>query len=280
MVAAEAEVVHALLAGDVQLRVATHACLAAHRTFSGADDVRVVRARQTAVGRDDDVADAVDVAGVFHLEHPVLNVTPLWAMCFSASIMRSLYGRAAATRCWARTMREAAMSSIAFVIFFVDSIDLIRRRRTRSCPPAITWLASLACGLRPGGRDAGAGHARRRAGGACGTFGTVTPLPPVRPCRRPRPPTSPSVTSKLSVNSLTAASRSSPSGRFPSRADVVEDLAVPRADEVEQLGLRSGGRHPRGCRRGSRPCRRRSTSTCSSTGIGELRFCFNSSVSR
>ncbi len=56
------------------------------------------------------------------------------------SVMRSLYGRAAATRCCALTMRDAAMSSIALVIFFVDSTVLIRRRRMRSCPPAIIFL--------------------------------------------------------------------------------------------------------------------------------------------
>jgi hypothetical protein len=33
--------------------------------------------------------------------------------------MRSLYGTAAITRCWALTMREAAINSIARVIFFV-----------------------------------------------------------------------------------------------------------------------------------------------------------------
>ncbi len=38
------------------------------------------------------------------------------------------YGLAALTRCWAFTMREAAMSSIARVIFFVDVTDRMRRR--------------------------------------------------------------------------------------------------------------------------------------------------------
>ena len=46
----------------------------------------------------------------------------------------------AATRCWALTMRLAAMSSIAFVIFFVLWTDLIRRRSTRSVPPAMKSL--------------------------------------------------------------------------------------------------------------------------------------------
>jgi hypothetical protein len=48
------------------------------------------------------------------------------------SVMRSAYGRAAATRPWAFTIREPAMSSIALVIFFVDCTDLMRPRRIRS----------------------------------------------------------------------------------------------------------------------------------------------------
>ncbi len=40
-------------------------------------------------------------------------------------------------RPWARDMREAAMSSMARVIFFVDSTLRILVRRIRSCPPAI-----------------------------------------------------------------------------------------------------------------------------------------------
>ena len=39
-------------------------------------------------------------------------------------------------RPWARTIWEAAMSSIAFVIFCVDLMLRILRRRTRPCPPA------------------------------------------------------------------------------------------------------------------------------------------------
>src|SRR5687767_4675565 len=56
------------------------------------------------------------------------------------SVICSLYGRAAATRAWALTIRLAAMSSIAFVIFFVLCTDLIRRRRMRSAPPAMDLL--------------------------------------------------------------------------------------------------------------------------------------------
>ena len=51
--------------------------------------------------------------------------------------MPSRKGRLAAMRAWARTIREAAMSSIALVIFLVDCTLRIRRRRMRSWPPAM-----------------------------------------------------------------------------------------------------------------------------------------------
>ena len=50
----------------------------------------------------------------------------------TTSVMPSAYGCAACTRACAFTIREAAISSMARVIFFVDSTDLIRRRRMRS----------------------------------------------------------------------------------------------------------------------------------------------------
>src|SRR5436309_5163891 len=43
-------------------------------------------------------------------------------------------------------MREAAMSSIAFVIFFVDCTDLIRRRYSRSWAPIYSALLFLRLG--------------------------------------------------------------------------------------------------------------------------------------
>ncbi len=49
----------------------------------------------------------------------------------SAEITRVIwraYGFAALTRCCALTMRDAAMSSIARVIFLVDCTDRMRRR--------------------------------------------------------------------------------------------------------------------------------------------------------
>jgi hypothetical protein len=48
-------------------------------------------------------------------------------------VSRSAYGRASITRCCAFTIRDAAMSSIARVIFIVDWTERIRRRTTRSC---------------------------------------------------------------------------------------------------------------------------------------------------
>ena len=44
----------------------------------------------------------------------------------------SEYGTAAWTRCWALTIREAAISSMARVIFFVAWTVLMRPRRIRS----------------------------------------------------------------------------------------------------------------------------------------------------
>jgi hypothetical protein len=43
-------------------------------------------------------------------------------------VICAAYGCAALTRCCALTMREAAMSSIARVIFLVDFTDRMRRR--------------------------------------------------------------------------------------------------------------------------------------------------------
>src|SRR5258706_8736538 len=83
--------------------------------------------------------------------------------------MRAAYGTAAATRACAFTIRLAAISSIARVIFFVDCTDRMRRRRMRSWPPAmlrlLLRLEGLGRRLRTGGdrvarRDVclGAGH--------------------------------------------------------------------------------------------------------------------------
>src|SRR6185503_16413360 len=57
----------------------------------------------------------------------------------SALVISSAYGRAAFIRACALTMREAAMSSIALVIFLVDWTERIRRRRTRSWAPIGYW---------------------------------------------------------------------------------------------------------------------------------------------
>ena len=60
------------------------------------------------------------------------EVPPAAARSRTTCVIWSAYGAAACTRAWARTIRLAAMSSIARVIFFVELMLRIRRRRTRS----------------------------------------------------------------------------------------------------------------------------------------------------
>ena len=50
----------------------------------------------------------------------------------TARVSSRAYGAAAWARCCALMMRDAAMSSMARVIFFIDSVDLIRARYSRS----------------------------------------------------------------------------------------------------------------------------------------------------
>ena len=54
-----------------------------------------------------------------------------WITC----VISSAYGRDCRTICCARRMRDAAISSIALVIRFVDSIERMRRRVSRSFAP-------------------------------------------------------------------------------------------------------------------------------------------------
>ena len=54
------------------------------------------------------------------------SVEELLATMVTVSVIASAYGVDSATRCCALTMREAAMSSIALVIFFVDRTALMR----------------------------------------------------------------------------------------------------------------------------------------------------------
>ena len=49
----------------------------------------------------------------------------------TARVSSRAYGAAACARCWALMIRDAAMSSMARVIFFIDSVDLIRARYSR-----------------------------------------------------------------------------------------------------------------------------------------------------
>src|SRR6187551_2159384 len=50
----------------------------------------------------------------------------------TARVSSRAYGAAACARCCALMIREAAMSSMARVIFFIDSVDLIRARYSRT----------------------------------------------------------------------------------------------------------------------------------------------------
>src|SRR3954464_8533023 len=59
----------------------------------------------------------------------------------TARVSSRAYGAAAWARCCALMIRDAAMSSMARVIFFIDSVDLIRARYSRS---------DTATGLLPG----------------------------------------------------------------------------------------------------------------------------------
>src|SRR5690606_8901862 len=59
----------------------------------------------------------------------------------TARVSSRAYGAAAAAACWALMMRDAAINSIARVIFLVDWVDLIFARYSRS-ETAIVSLAS------------------------------------------------------------------------------------------------------------------------------------------
>ena len=59
----------------------------------------------------------------------------------TARVSSRAYGAAACARCCALMIRDAAMSSMARVIFFIDSVDLIRARYSRrdtamACQPS------------------------------------------------------------------------------------------------------------------------------------------------
>src|SRR3954468_7128153 len=60
----------------------------------------------------------------------------------TARVSSRAYGAAAWARCCALMIRDAAMSSMARVIFFIDSVDLIRARYSRS-DTAMSASASL-----------------------------------------------------------------------------------------------------------------------------------------
>ncbi len=78
----------------------------------------------------DKTATRATVSGV-PSSRPAASGSPV-AVSSTTRAMPSWYGLEAAIRPWARTICEAAMSSIALVIFLVDWMLLIRRRRMRS----------------------------------------------------------------------------------------------------------------------------------------------------
>src|SRR5436309_11839765 len=73
------------------------------------------------------------------------SVSALLVTSWTARVIWSAYARALSTRCWARRICEAAMSSIALVIFFVDCTPRMRRRSRRrrapNCLPLVLRLA-------------------------------------------------------------------------------------------------------------------------------------------
>src|SRR3954468_17097215 len=75
----------------------------------------------------------------------------------TARVSSRAYGAAAWARCCALMIRDAAMSSMARVIFFIDSVDLIRARYSRSD----TAISDHHRGWRDGSRGPGVCHARR-----------------------------------------------------------------------------------------------------------------------
>ncbi len=78
------------------------------------------------------------LAGVSRSSSSGCTIDPVCLATSSiAAVSRSAYGRASMTRCCALTIRDAAMSSMARVIFAVDCTDRIRRRTMRSWAPTL-----------------------------------------------------------------------------------------------------------------------------------------------
>ena len=125
---AEPEVANALAPDDVQHRfLAGASAYSASQLVGPPDDVGVVAAGQTTVAGDEQ--DAVNDAGSSQPgEHRVLERGVAAQRAQRPRQLGSVYGRAAFIRFCALTMRDAAMSSIALVIFLVDWTERIRRR--------------------------------------------------------------------------------------------------------------------------------------------------------
>src|SRR3954471_20915963 len=65
----------------------------------------------------------------------------------TARVSSRAYGAAAWARCCALMIRDAAMSSMARVIFFIDSVDLIRARYSRSDTAMLDYSFSASAAL-------------------------------------------------------------------------------------------------------------------------------------
>ena len=126
------------------------------------------------------------------------------------------YGRAAWTYCWARRICDAAISSMARVIWAVDWTDRDRRRTARSCAPTWPCLGGLRIAL-------------QRLGGVL-----VLPLHRLLGLRRGVDLAGLEPLRELLDGLARAASRSS------SRAllhDLLHHLALAGPHELQQLGL-------------------------------------------
>ena len=136
---------------------------------AGAHDLRVERAREPAVARDEQQADAVRLSCSSRIG--TRGTSPAaWAASRVIRLIASAYGRRASIRCSARRRRAAATISIARVIFWMFLTASMRLRTSRWVGIAsgatalrghgLLLLALLGAGARP----AVAVRAARRSG--------------------------------------------------------------------------------------------------------------------
>src|SRR5437868_5740015 len=127
-------------------------------------------------------------------------------------------------------MRLAAISSIARVIFFVACTDLIRRRRMRSWPPAIS-MRSLAAGRDTPPADTLRSFGFQGLSARCGAYGIG--------CARAARRAGSCVLVAPVEARLEIGDRRDDLGfrQRTGRPDRVQDVVVTRPYEVQQLGL-------------------------------------------